>query len=506
MPYTDQEILEKAKLLQQKGISNDKIKEFVTVAKKEQVPSDDRGMFLGAVGKLGEQISKVPSAASGVKQFGESLAVSPMGAGMELGKKVVGGLGKALGKTVLDIGKSAIDTAKAYPAAIKTAGAATGQLLRGGKMDEPFQPPTKFQTITPEETEQLQQAGTGAVKTTAKAAGFVPTPLSQFASGYGVEFIESIEQGKSPEEALGRAGVVGGERYALMKFIQKLSKQPQKIKEAKQKIVEQKTQPKLTIKEKRLATDEGRVIKGKDSKIFGKKPDVVKPAPADAKAAKTVADKIDDAYKLDEQALNQKIKGEITREARALQPDMQKTKITAETIRKARNKWDSLKTEQADDLLYQSAGIDKMQKKFETFLDQFKKVTRTKSGKFRTKSLDDIWNVAKGYDKSIPTRIKQATEMSDAILQAQKDTWLQNRSILRDMIKSTETGLGSQAKTSFDIMKDLYRASNNIVQKAPIDVKGTTGILSKETLLKGAAGTVGAAFGLNQLKQLLGGN
>lgn len=507
MAYTDQEILEKAKLLKEKGASNDKIKEFVTLAKQEQgdiSETPQKGVLGGITGKIGEQISKVPSAVSGLGQVSEQIGSHPLGATMGALTTLGGGLGKALGKTALDVGGAAIDTAKSIPTAIKTAGAATGQLLRGGKLSDPFEAPTKYQSITPEETQAMQEAGTSSLKATSKVSSFVPTPLSQLASGYGTEFIESIEQGKSPEEALGRAGVVGGERYALMKFIQKLAKQPKKIQEAKQKVVEQKVSPKLTAKEKRLATDQGRVVKGKESKLFGKEPDVIKPSTKDVKAAQTVSDKIDDAYKLDEQALNQKIKGEITKEARGLKPSMQQTKVSASTTRESLNKWNKLKAEQADDVLYESAGINKMQNKFETFLNQLKKITRTKSGKFRTKSLDDVWNVRKGYDSSIPDRIKQATEQSDAILQAQKDAWLQNRGILNDMIKSTETGLGSTAKKSFEVMNDLYRASNNIVQKAPIDLKGTTGALSKKNLLKYAIGGTGAAFGINQLKQLLG--
>ena len=96
-----------------------------------------------------------------------------------------------------------------------------------------------------------------------------------------------------------------------------------------------------------------------------------------------------------------------------------------------------------------------------------------------------MWKIRIEYDNSIKDRIKQAWEgQSDAFTLLQKDMWLENRQIMNDVIKETAEGLKVNAKQSFSDMTSLYRARQNIISKTKLDLKGTPGRLSSETLKK----------------------
>ena len=181
---------------------------------------------------------------------------------------------------------------------------------------------------------------------------------------------------------------------------------------------------------------------------------------------------------------------------------MQKVRMMAMEIRKLKAAWAKLKIEQIKDPDFLAAGGKQMQKNFDEYIKSLSRVVRTKKGKFRTKNFDDIWNTRIKYDNTIPSRIKQATSLSEGRLQLQKDMWLQNRRLFNNVIKEAEHGLGPEAEAAFDVMSDLYTASNNIIQRAPIDVTGAPGFVTQERLIKGAAGAVGAAAGLTAYKAI----
>lgn len=48
---------------------------------------------------------------------------------------------------------------------------------------------------------------------------------------------------------------------------------------------------------------------------------------------------------------------------------------------------------------------------------------------------------------------------------------MQNRSILRNAINDSESGLGKTSRQAFSDMKDMYEAQNGIMTKAKVDTK-----------------------------------
>lgn len=253
-------------------------------------------------------------------------------------------------------------------------------------------------------------------------------------------------------------------------------------------LIEEKIAPGLTAKETRKAISEGRVTRGKEGRLFGKKPDVVEQSEAVKRSAATIERRIPNAEKLDDLTLNDTLKTEISTISEELRPQLQASKVTPATKTKVTGSWDELKKKQIDDPDFSDFGGKAMQGKFENRLSQVDK----------SDNLDDLWNIRKEYDDSIPSRVKEANAQSDGRLQFQKETWLDNRRILNDSINDAATGLGGTSKGAFDDMSDLYRARQNIIGKSKVDIKGAPGAISPQTLIKrgiqAAAGAIGLKF------------
>lgn len=455
------------------------------------------GTLKGAGGKIAEQLGSL----SGAKDYIEkSIAeTSPARAFTKPAEQLWGltaGLGKMLGKTAMDVGSAAVGTVRDYSTAVKTAGAATGQLLRGGKLSDEFQTPSRFTTISSEQQQQLRDTTGNQRKAVEGVANFIPTPSAQFATGLSQGQREGIEKGLPVSEATGRGLVSGTERYVVMKVLQKLAKK----KTEQQKIVEEKISPKLTAKTKEQIVKEGLVSQPKQGKLskllFGEKAPTVEASKRIKQAAKTVKSQIKNADKLDDFTLQQKIDAKVGTVAKDLSPKLKKIELSKDAVPKIKSEWNTLKNKQAADFNALDYKTGTMQKDFGKVLEKATSSIRDASGKFRYKNMDDIWDIAKGYDKSIPSSIKDALPNS-GLAWAKRQAWIENRNLLRDFIKSNS----GEAKEAFGIMHDLMTASENIVERG-FSTKATSGLLRPRNLAIGAGALVAGKIGLGRLGNL----
>ena len=118
-----------------------------------------------------------------------------------------------------------------------------------------------------------------------------------------------------------------------------------------------------------------------------------------------------------------------------------------------------------------------MQKKFENnYLAQITKRYKEANGKIRQANADDIWDIAKAYDNSISSKVKNITEASDARFVIQNEAWIQNRNILRgamdDLAEASDNPI---IKSAFREMSDLYEAQSQILKNVrPSNKSGTS--------------------------------
>ncbi len=268
--------------------------------------------------------------------------------------------------------------------------------------------------------------------------------------------------------------------------------------------------PKLNAKETQAAINEGRVTRGKDSFLFGKKPDIVAQSDEINHAIDTIQNTIPDAGKMNDVQLSSALDSKTSELAQGLQKDMANVPIKPETTGKVLSAWKAIKTaQQAEPEFDGFAGSAKSQARFESYLKQLEWDVTDETGKFKSptpKTLDDIWSVRKSYDDSIAPNVKTATTASAPSLQWQKQMWLDNRSILNAVINDSKEGLGDVSKKAFSDMTDMYTARQNIASKAKIDVEGKSGLLpsNKKELLKWGIGVGGGAIGLDILIHKLG--
>lgn len=226
----------------------------------------------------------------------------------------------------------------------------------------------------------------------------------------------------------------------------------------------------------------------------------MKPDMPTQKAITVVKKEIPNATKLSNSELRGAIKGKISVKSNQLKPQMQKVEVSRETIRTAQEQWKNLKNQQMQDPDFSTMpGFAGTQKKFEEFVKSATKSVRGGDGKFRTKNLDDVWDIAKSYDNSIKDNIKNANSLSPSDLQFKRDMWLENRAVLRDMLTDTSKGLGKTAQTAFSTMHDLYTGMNNLISSAKVDIKGTPGLLTPKNIGLSILG----AIGLKKAKDLL---
>jgi hypothetical protein len=261
--------------------------------------------------------------------------------------------------------------------------------------------------------------------------------------------------------------------------------------------IQETISPKITSKETKAIIDEGRLTRGKESSIFGKQPDIVEQSEGVKRAAETINQQIPKAHEMNDVELSKALDEKTTSIAKSLQGEMQKTPIKTETTGKVLDAWKNLKSEQQStpEFLDNEAGNKAFQKMFENHLKELEWDITDDSGKFKSptpKTLDDVWNVRKSYDNSIPSNVKNATEASSPVLQGRKAMWLQNRAILNSVINDNFEGLGASSKKAFADMSDMYDARENIRSKAKVDTKGSEGVLPSTK--KGWAKLIGGSI------------
>jgi hypothetical protein len=249
--------------------------------------------------------------------------------------------------------------------------------------------------------------------------------------------------------------------------------------------------PKITSKETQAIINEGRLTRGDSSALFGKQPDIVTQSENVQQAAQVIHQNIPNAAQMNDAQLSNALNTKIGETAQSLKPQMEATPIHPDTVEKAQETWQSLKTEQQGrpEFLDNKAGNAAFQNKFQNYLQEA----------LDGKNMNDVWDPRKAYDASVPASVKNATTSSPPQFQVRKTMWLENRAILNSMINDSSTGLGTQSQQAFSDMSHMYDAQQNIAAKAKIDTTGAPGPLSKSTVLKWGLGAGATLFGLHKL-------
>lgn len=275
--------------------------------------------------------------------------------------------------------------------------------------------------------------------------------------------------------------------------------------------------PKVTAKETRLALAEGRIAPGQEPGFLRDgTPDQVIPSADIQRAASTIQQAIPKAESMTQPELHGALGVKIEQIATKLQPEMQKVPLTEQVLHNILDAWDRLKTRQLEDP-YASTGsnLEKLQTQFENkFLSPL--ITKTHESSMNSSlgvqgaapTMDDLWDIAKAYDQSVPQNVKSASAISPDALQTQKSIWIQNRAILRGAIKDVKTGLGAKSETAFDTMHDMYNAQKGIQSSYKVPKEGAPSLLKKVATSpagKAVGALVGGATALEAGKALLGG-
>lgn len=321
----------------------------------------------------------------------------------------------------------------------------------------------------------------------------VAAPLPGPASELGISD-EALEPQSEAERAGAKSVFVGGLLAGGAGFakagIKKLIRGGSDM-FADKRVVE-KLQPKMTAQETRRAIDEGRVRQGRSNPLTGKAKDVVIPEEKVRRASNVVVKDIPDAGRLNSFELADQMKKLIGKKADELKPQMQQVSFTDEGREYITREWDELKALQQNSDIWDDAASSnlKFQDKFQKFVDEA----------IEADNLDDLWDIRKRYDASITNSVKKANPNSAVSTQLKNEMWLQNRSVLNDIIEDSAQGLGGTAKNSFDDMSSLYTGRNNIITRERIDLKGTEGLLNPRSAIKYLiTGGLGTVFGAQVL-------
>ncbi len=255
-------------------------------------------------------------------------------------------------------------------------------------------------------------------------------------------------------------------------------------------------QPKMTIRETRLAQQQGRLFKGGPSGIFTEgSADKIAASPAQAKSAFTIGKLIEGADKMDPATLYGATQEKIGEIATKLKPEMEATPIKPETLDKISADTKELFAQQTEDALAtDEPNVVKLQNNFKKFLD-----------KSKTTNFNDLWETAKGYDASIPDKVKNANDLSSHELQMQKEIWLDNRAVLKRAINDVVDGMGKKSQEPFSDMRDLFNAQHNLDTTVKFNPEGAPSKLQQfgKTLpgkvLKGAGKAAGLGAGIHLL-------
>lgn len=244
--------------------------------------------------------------------------------------------------------------------------------------------------------------------------------------------------------------------------------------------------PKTTGQQGQQLLREKRVVQGRTNPLTGKAKDVVLPDATLRRAQDVIEREIPDFS--DSFKLSDDIETLTTKKAKELKPQLQSVKTTDEGREYLVSEWETLKELQKSSELWDDFPTSnaKFQNKFQGFVDEA----------LEADNLDDLWDIRKRYDDIIRQTIKNPSPSASPSIQAKNEMWLQNRSILNDIIEGTADDLDVAVRGTWDDMSALYDARNNIISKARIDLKGKQGLINPRNSIKfllgagaGAAGT-----------------
>ncbi len=224
--------------------------------------------------------------------------------------------------------------------------------------------------------------------------------------------------------------------------------------------------PPMSAKEIKLAESQGRIVTGREPSLLkGGTPDQVLHSDNVTNAAFVINKEIPGAAKLSQPDLYTALEGRTSDMAKQLEPTMRATRVQPNTLKSHLEDWIKLKEKQiVNSDLTEEPNVRKIQGQFDT---------RIKNLLNGEATLDDVWKERISYDNSVPTNVKNANQLSDSRLQMKKELWLQNRSVLNDIINDSESGLGKNSIKAFKDMKAMYDAKANLLSKAKSNFEAT---------------------------------
>lgn len=302
--------------------------------------------------------------------------------------------------------------------------------------------------------------------------------------------VQAVQEGRVDRSTLGAAAIgaaAPGVGAVAGRLIKPLTKAGRAAK-AQARLAET-ISPKLTPTGQRLARETGRVTaptRGRIKEFFlGRKKDIVKATGASDKSATTILKEIPKANQLDSLALEKAVRAKSLSKVAPLKRELKKVILDTKAGPVIRSQWNTLKRKLAGDFRAGEFKVGSMFRDFEKVLGKMTRKIRGPRGKFRQKNMDDIWDLAKTYDKTIPDTIKNATP-ADGLLWIKNQAWVQQRDLLRGFIKANS----KQAKKSFGIMSDLLSAADDLA---------TQGIVTKDI-----GGIIKPGFGTKQALKIGG--
>lgn len=375
-------------------------------------------------------------------------------AGLLTGNPLVGGAALGAGQ--------AMEQEKGVGGVLMNAaiGAATGKLLEGG-----------FKMAQPHIEKAIAQYGVPAFE---KLSAYIPEGLKDTYKTFAEKVTPIIEKGidKIPEAPFsGGINKLQDTATGLSKGIEKKISNKVKSKiiglpttpEEEISKIEELISPKLTSKEIKLAEREGRIIPKKEAGIFTKgKPTTVIPKNKVMSNAPIIQKNIPGAAQMDESQLADELRMKVSEISQKLKPEMEQVTLPPENVSTIYKNWEKLKEKQTKDFRFtDNSGNKRFQKSFE---ERLKGVTSDTN-------MDNVWDLVKSYDDSIPESIKNATDKSAPVDIFRKEMWLQNRRILRGAIDNASNGLGDISKKAFKEMSAMLDSHENIISKAHVDTK-----------------------------------
>ncbi len=375
------------------------------------------------------------------------------------------------------------------------------------------------QSIQENINKENNSEGTPVTRMFGRAYDELGTRLNEFAQQYpdAAKTLESLlKTGKSSGEIAGGILTAEGAKQTIEGATEAPQKIMDKADELRTKVIDkanefktpkmndlekinEKITPKPTVKEAKLAMDQGRLYAGSKGGVLKEGiPPKIAASEQQAQSVRTIHKNIPGAAEMDEPTLYQALDEKIGEIAKALKPEMEKVAIKPETFDKIREDWNVVKEAQKSPYIPRDVNVKGMQKAFQDVLDNVEDGT-----------INDLWEARKGYDASIPSRIKEATDLSSETLQAQKDIWLENRRVLTDAINDVENGLGGTSRQAFSDMRDMYDAQHGLISKAKVTKTGESSkaaqfIKKHETALKIGGGIVGGAGALEIGRRVTG--